>query len=573
LRNFQPNAGIRQRMRRVVVGIVAALGLGIAAAPAQAGVYTVYACSAAGQQWDNRSWALVSPVGGIAADQDCGGDGNISINADRGGRTPDGQQASLQFLAPTGTGIADFRLVRRIVFRNNPPPDGTHRYHVITALGGTALEGAGHYYAPTRDRLRGQGRWYGYPEGNADTGYDAVTRASFPALAGYTGTARSLSVRIGCSKGATPCGTTNASQVANAVSGAEIHVNDPTAPRDLTVEASGLLRGGQVAGTDLVRVKVSDPSGIRRLELVDVTGAPQVVGSEDYFTDAGGVQTDRGGSCSFRLAAPCPQLGSGETLRASSLPAGKRRLVVRAIDAGGNVAERGPYEVDAVTPSNRGALNGGGATETGRIVARFTRGNRGTRRTIGFNSKADIAGQLLNEAGQPITGARVAVLTRDLDDDEAKLRTYVTTDGAGRFRYRATAYASRLYQFAWTSHVNDVRFAANGYVTLRARASATLKARPRAVLVGRRVVLTGRLAGKRPRRSVDIVAQGRAGKRGRFRTFADGHVGRSGRFRVRYQFRDPASRGRTFSFRIKIERDSGYAYWGGYSRTARVRVR
>ena len=91
--------------------------------------------------------------------------------------------------------------------------------------------------------------------------------------------------------------------------------------------------------------------------------------------------------------------------------------------------------------------------------------------------------------------------------------------------------------------------------------------------VGRRVTLSGRLAGKRPRRSVDIVAQGRAGSRGRFRTFADGTIGRDGRFRVSYRFRDPASRGRTFQFRIKIERDSGFAYWGGYSRIAKVRVR
>ena len=87
------------------------------------------------------------------------------------------------------------------------------------------------------------------------------------------------------------------------------------------------------------------------------------------------------------------------------------------------------------------------------------------------------------------------------------------------------------------------------------------------------VKLYGRLAGKRPRRSVDIVAQGRAGKRGSFRTFADGSIGRDGRFRVSYRFRDPASRGRTFQFRIKIERDSGFAYWGGYSRIAKVKVR
>jgi hypothetical protein len=285
------------------------------------------------------------------------------------------------------------------------------------------------------------------------------------------------------------------------------------------------------------------------------------------------VQTDRGASCSFRFASPCPQLGYGETLRATSLQAGRRKLVVRAIDAGGNVAERGPYEAEVVTPSDRGALNGAGATEGGRVTARFTRGNSRTRRTIGFLSKADVAGQLLNDAGAPIANARVAVLTRDLDDDDAKLRTYVMTDGEGRFTYRATAYASRLYQFAWASHVNDVRYVANGYVTLLARASATLTSSPRRTRVGRTVKLYGRLAGKRPSRSVDIVAQGRVGSRGRYRTFADGTIGRDGRFRVSYRFRDPSSRGRTFSFRVKIERDSGFAYWGGYSRTAKVKVR
>jgi hypothetical protein len=207
------------------------------------------------------------------------------------------------------------------------------------------------------------------------------------------------------------------------------------------------------------------------------------------------------------------------------------------------------------------------------VQAAFTHGSNRTRRTIGFDSHAGVAGRLLNAGGQPVSGARVAVLTRDLDDDKAKLRTYVTTDADGRFAYRATAYASRLYQFAWTSHVNDVRYAANGYVTLLARASATLKASPRRPRLGHLVTLTGRLAGKHPRRSVDIVAQGRAGRHGAYRTFADGHIGRSGRFRLHYRFRDPGSRGRAFSFRVKIERDSGFAYWGGYSRTATVRVR
>ena len=560
---------------------VAALGLGLGldlalTAPAQAGVYTVYACDAAGRSWDNRSWALDAPAGGIAADQDCAtGDANIGLDAGPGSRTAPGEQASLQFVSPAGTGIADFRLTKRIIFRN-PTPDGTRRYHVITALGGTELEGAGDYWDGARDRLNAQGRWYGHPEGNADTGVVTVSRASFPALAGYAGGARTLSVRVGCTRRASPCGAGQGAHVAHNVRGAEIDVDDPSAPRDLTVEAEGLLRGGPVSGSDPVKLRATDASGIRRVELVDVTAAPAVVGAEDYLVDAGGVQTDRGATCSFRLAAPCPQLGYGETLRPTSLPAGRRQVLVRVTDTGGNVAQRGPYQVEVVTPSDRGAPNGVNATEGGKVTVAFTTGKRGGRRTIGFLSKAGVAGRLVNDFGAPIAGARVAVLTRDLDDDDAKLRTYVTTDADGRFRYRATAYASRLYQFAWASRVNDVRYAANGYVTLLARASSSLHARPRTTRVGRTVKLHGRLAGKLPRRSVDMVAQGRVGgpaSRGRFRTFADGTIGRDGRFAVRYRFRDPASRGRTFTFRIKIERDSGYAYWGGYSRVVRVRVR
>ena len=283
----------------------------------------------------------------------------------RAAAPPTAPQASLQFITPSGTTIADFRLTKRIIFRN-PTQDGTHRYHVITALGGTAIEGAGNYANGTRDRLNGQGRWYGYPEGNADTGIVTVSRASFPALAGIPGRrpqpdACGSAARSAARPAARPARRTSPTTSAARRSTSTTRPR----PRDLTVDASGLLRGGQVAGSDPVRVKVSDPSGIRRVEIVDVTGTPTVVGAEDYDTDAGGVQTDRGASCNFRFASPCPQLSYGETLRATSLQAGRRKLLVRAYDAGGNVVERGPYEAEVVTPSDRGALNGADATETG----------------------------------------------------------------------------------------------------------------------------------------------------------------------------------------------------------------
>src|SRR5688572_19158834 len=106
-------------MRRTMGGFAAVagvLGALAAAGTAQAGTYTVYACNAAGRQWDNRSWELTDPVGGISADQDCSGDNNIGLNQSPGDRTADGAQAWLQFLTPAGTWITDFRLTKRIIF-------------------------------------------------------------------------------------------------------------------------------------------------------------------------------------------------------------------------------------------------------------------------------------------------------------------------------------------------------------------------------------------------------------------------------------------------------------------------
>jgi hypothetical protein len=557
-------------MRRATfLGFLVAAAVMGWAGTASAGVYTVYACDAGGKLWDNRSFSLTAGANGIAADQGCAArSDNIGLN-DAGGQTAPGGQAALEFVSPKGTAVVDFRLRRRFIFRN-PTPDGKRRYYEIATLGGIVYEGAGLYDNRVRNALHAQNRWYGYPQANADTGIQTVSRAGFPALTAYGNNSRSLAVRVGCSGGDAPCDVAAAGHLGANILGAEVDVNDPAPPANLVVDSSGLFSGGQVNGSDLAKVKVSDPSGIRRLEIVDVTGGGStIVGSEDYSTDA---TTDKGATCSFRFAAPCPQLRGGETIRPTSLAAGHRVLVVRAIDSGDNIAQSAAKEVDVVTPSDRGAANGDGATEGGKVTVRFLTGSHKTKRVIGFDSKAPIRGRLYNDQGQPVPNATIAVLTRDLDDNDAKLRAYVRTGDHGYFYYKATAYASRLYQFAWASHVNDSRYTANGYVTLRARATASLSASPRHPRVGEKVVLTGRLAGKRPRRSVDIVAQGRGPGSG-YRTFADGRVGRSGRFRITYRFRDPSSRGHRFQFRIKIERDTGYAYYGGYSHTARVTVR
>jgi hypothetical protein len=463
--------------------------------------------------------------------------------------------------------IADFTFSRGITYRN-PVADGTHRLYAIYKLDATVFAGAGNYQAATRDRLNAQKRWYGYPEANVTVAMSNVSKVSFPELAGYRGDATTLQISVGCFNRATPCSVGAGGSVSNAIYGARVVLNDPVAPT-VAVEASGLLAGGQRDGSDPVTVTASDHAGIKRIDIVDVTAGttPRIVGGESYD---GENLTDKRTQCSFAFVHACPNLAD-ETVVPESLEAGRRTLKVRITDAANNVVEQGPYSVDAISPSNRGALNGSNASEDAGLTARFT-GGRATHRTVGYSARARVTGRLLNSAGKPIGGARVNILSRDLRQGaRAVERASATTGADGVYIASVRAGASRLIQVGWRSHVNDNRFQENAYVTLKARASARLSVSPKRAGLGHTVVLSGRVRGTIPARGVALLFQGR-GRNGHYATFADGRASRRGTFRVRYRFRSGASRGHTFVFHVKLRRDAGFPYEQGYSNRVHVRV-
>jgi hypothetical protein len=333
--------------------VVAALGA--VAPPAHAGSYTVFACGS----YDNRSWNSVGGTG-ITADETCPGATTMGNAVGGGARVPLGSTGTTTFIAPTGMTIADFTLTRQLTYRNGAPADGTRRLYAIYKLGDTVFAGAGHYDNATRNRLNAVGSWYGYREKNIVVPRSTVSRASFPALAGYAGTATSLQIAVGCFNGTvnTPCSVAAGGGVSHLLSGAQVVLDDPTAPT-ASIEASGLLAGGPHSGADPITLDASDNGGIRRAEIIDVTASgSSVVGVEDY---AAGARTDLGATCSFRLRRACPVL-TNETVHPTGLPAGRRTLKVRIVDAGGNVLEQGPYAVDVTTPSDRGLRNGTDAT-------------------------------------------------------------------------------------------------------------------------------------------------------------------------------------------------------------------
>jgi hypothetical protein len=549
-------------MKRTFLLALALLSFAVPAA-AEAGIYHVYTCAAGGRTYANNAWKVSTDVDGITEDANCAG--GLGLTAAAGARTPNNQYTTLAFTSPVGTSIADFSLTREIVF-TNPTAAETHRYYLLYTLGSTHFAGGGDCCNPTRNALNAQQSWYAYPEGNFTIPRSSVGMRSFPALGAYRGDARFLALRLGCYNRTNPCSVAAGGRVAQLLHGADIAVSDVVAP-SVTVEASGLLDGAARHGSDPVTVSASDGAGIRRVEILDHTHGETVVGVEDYAV----VPTDTKRLCDYSQPAPCPGL-SRETVRATSLPAGDRLLTVRVTDTGGNVVQRGPYAVTVLTPSDRGAFNGIGATDTGTLDVRWTKGSKRSR-TLRYGARAGIHGRLLNAGGGPVSNARVTLLTRDLRR-EAPLVQRVTllTGQDGSFRTTVSATASRLLQFSWLSHVNDVRFTSNAYLTLRARASARLAVSTRRPRVGRRFTLSGRLRGV-SRSGVTVILQGRARGSRRWETFADTVSTRSGRFRARYRFRSSASKGRRFVFRARIRPSSRFPYSTGYSPTVTVRVR
>jgi hypothetical protein len=535
--------------------LAAVLAAGLPAT-ARAGSYHVYACAAGGGQFANGSWTGPQ-VAGLVVDTNCTPAGSlIGLRIDGGKAIANGASASLTFTSPPGTTIADFTINRELDFDGNPPLSGTRPLYAIYFLGSTPFAGAGDYDNATRDRLRTFNAWYGYPQNDAHLTKRVTTLRQMGALAGYRGDATTMTIRVGCFKRTTSCSGPAGGRVYHVLYGIDVTVSDPQPPVP-TVSAEGLLAGGPRQGSDPVVLSATDNAGIRRVELLDVTGAPVLVGA-------------RNASCSALLARPCPDLGR-TAVTPTGLQVGQRKLIVRTIDAGGNAADRGPFPIDVVTPSDRGPLNGTGATETATLTARFPKGDR-TARTVRYDKRVRVTGRLLNTSGLPISGAQLELVTTNRRPGARPvLRKTVSTAADGTFGLTTRGRASRTLTIGWKAHLNDGFHAAAADLTLRTRAAATLRASTRSPLLGRRLTLHGRL--RAPARGVTVILQGRRPGARRFTTFADTTTGRHGRFAVGYRFRDPGSRGQRFAFRAKLKPGKRYPFETGYSRRVNVRVR
>jgi hypothetical protein len=355
------------------------------------------------------------------------------------------------------------------------------------------------------------------------------------------GPAQALVLMIDCSSGlANDCEPGTRAELA--IPSATVTLEDLSDPV-LTAAPSGSALDGTRVQSGVVGASFSaaDTGGGVALGVLEVDGAP--------------VAELPVGDCAppYVRVVPCKPSAAGTlTWDTRSVPNGTHQVRLVVYDATrANSVAAGPF---TVRTRNRGVAC---APSAQRIVARW-KGRRGTRRTVAYRRGARVIGR--------VAAAGTEVILFDAATGRALRRT--TAGAGGRYALRAPARRTRRLLVATPEA--PARHACSRRLTLRVRASLTLRARPRALRNGERVRLSGRLRGGAiPPKGKLVELQAREGAN--WRTFASLRSDRRGRFATRYRFERTFSP-RTYRFRARARAEAGYPFVLGVSPSARVRV-
>jgi hypothetical protein len=186
------------------------------------------------------------------------------------------------------------------------------------------------------------------------------------------------------------------------------------------------------------------------------------------------------------------------------------------------------------------------------------------KRTVRFGRTVRLTGRALRPGGAPATGAEVLILE---GSGTALAEVGRATAGAdGAFALALPAGTSRTLRAAFRAEPTDPALACSATARVAVRAKAKLRARLR----GRVVRFRGRVWGPLPAKGKLLDVQAYDG--GRWRKFGTARTRRDGTFRTRYRFTRGA-RPKTYRFRVRVPRETGFPYARGYSNVAKVRLR
>jgi hypothetical protein len=401
---------------------------------------------------------------------------------------------------------------------------------------------------------------YGWPTDGAGESRRSFYLRGEPTSVGNTGDFRMI---LGC-EGTHPC-PPGPTVSAHYIAATEV---DPTPPT-LTPLSGTLLAPGVARGHEEVSAEVGDiGGGVSKAEiLVDGLAAASAI------TPACSVQRVSNPSY-VGLAAtspePCPStIKASWLLDTSSSPfqEGSNTVQVCATDfATFGEPNRTCSETRTiiVNDSCTESVVSGGAV----LTSKFAKSKQDAV-TVGFGSAARVTGELVSQAGDPISGATICVqgATQGSSSGLRALGT-ATTDAHGHFVYSVSGGPNRELFLGYRHDSFQVAKTMHYYAHVR----PSIRLSTPKVDNGGEIKITGRLPGGASAAGRVVVVKASALHSDKWFPFGEATTNGNGVFHYRYKF-DATTRTTTYRMEAAVPKQDHYPYQGGHSRPALVEVR
>lgn len=578
--------------RAVAIGSSAMVALALVlplATSADAAIYVVSTCRApdgtaaatrdTGGGWASESRGTLDSGGNRLAD-DCNAGGAIKASLADTARQPAPSWLYWRFFAPPSTTISSY----------------------IIDLDGYSRPGVGE---PAHGDMGVQSSLQMDPDYAAR--FNSSGRIPRQLVQASSPSAKYVQLHVGCTP-AGPVGATSYCDPASDGSPARFNIYTATFRlEDVETPAVTNVSGDAVSdsvwsGSTAVSVSANDAGGgVYRLG-VEVDG--QVRGR--WYMAGGTCRPFAGTERHFLSPRPCPTtVSTSLPIATADLPDGKHVVRIFVEDVAGNQATvygpttktlrttssgggdtpgaggggtgdgaspGGPARPGGDTVRDPGPLNGTPAMSDARLRAQW-QGRESSTRSVAYDGRPVITGQLTTPTGQPITGAFIrATITRRARNSPAFERNSLKTDSSGRFRWRMPrGVSSQSIRLSYHQRVFDMTPVATRTLRLDVAAGVRLRLDRKAVRRGQAVRLTGLVVGRPMPKLGKVVELQARNAGGRWITFKTVRSSKGGRFSATYRFRKagPAR----FQMRARARRSGDYPYGTGSSPVRRISVR
>lgn len=188
--------------------------------------------------------------------------------------------------------------------------------------------------------------------------------------------------------------------------------------------------------------------------------------------------------------------------------------------------------------------------------------------TLGFGDGTEIAGELTDQSGAPISGATICLESQPAGSESIRQTVETaTTDGGGHFTLEVKPGPNREFLVGYRHD----SFQVAKVLSVGTRAHPTIALSRHKIEGGKRIVISGRLPKPDPGEHV-LAVQGASEHGHVWLTFKKVTTDPEGNYRTSYRFIKPR---RTIGYRVRVvvPAQAGYEYESGTSKAARIRVR